>query len=707
MLQAIVRKGKVVAEETPEPTIENGYILIKVVNSCISAGTEMTGVKASGKSLLKRIEESPSQLNKAIQLLKTKGFDSLINKVDQLQAGGKITGYSVSGIIMEIGAGVSGFNAGDRVAAAGAGFANHAEFVKVPFNLVTKIPDDVSFADASTTTIGSIAIQGVRRADLKFGEFAVVFGAGILGLITLQVLHSTGIRVAVIDIDPVRILKAKELGAELAINSSDTEPIKIIDSWTNGFGADAVIFTAATTSSGPLSDSFKMCKRKGQVVLVGVSGMEIQRSDIYSKELDFKMSTSYGPGRYDNNYEMKGCDYPYAYVRWTENRNMQEYLRLLQNKNINIASLVDRVYSINDVEEAYKALNIKESKPLVIILDYGQTVAEEPSYTVILKNKNSNNTKGKKLINIALVGAGNFAVGTHIPVIKKLSDKFNLYCVLNKSGHKAKFVAEQYGASYATTDFNKILDDPNVDLVLITTRHDSHADYVVKSLKAGKHVFVEKPLAVNIEQLNGIAETLKEMPQEKLLFTGFNRRFSPFIREIKNHTDNRINPLFINYRMNAGYIPLDHWVHESGGRMVGELCHVIDLMLYLTGSTVETIYSEALVPTTGKFSCNDNKVISLRFKDGSLANITYFAVGNKSFPKEYMDIHYDENTIVMDNYQRLEGYGIKLKNIVAKTPSKGIMEEYLAVFKAITSDTLSYPISINELFHTTEITFKV
>ncbi len=711
MLQAIIRKGKVVAEEIPGPTIEKGYLIIKVVNSCISAGTEMTSVRASGKSLLTRISESPVQIKRGLEVLKSKGFENLKDKVEQLQTGGKILGYSVSGVITEVGDDIKEFKIGERVAAAGAGFANHAEYVKVPVNLVVKIPNEVSFISASTTTLGAIALQGVRRANLKLGEFAVVLGAGILGLITVQILHSSGVRVAVIDIDPKRIIKAKELGAEIAMNSTETDPLKMIESWTNGYGADAVIFTAATDNSKPLSDSFKMCKRKGTVVLVGVSGMEIQRNDIYPKELDFKISTSYGPGRYDDNYELNGIDYPYAYVRWTENRNMQEYLRLIQARKINIESLIDKNYSIKEVAKAYDELEKSTKKPLIIILDYGEPEKLEFSRSIQLKTIESNTSKsyssGKKIINVALIGAGNFAAGTHIPMIKSLHEKFNFYCVLDRSGHRAKFISEQNNASYATTDITEVLEDKNVDLVLITTRHDSHAEYVVKALKAGKHVFVEKPLAVNSKQLDEITGILKEMTHPCLLHTGFNRRFSPYIKEIKKHTDERINPLFINYRMNAGYIPLDSWVHESGGRMVGELCHVIDLMVCLTNSAVDSIFSESITPKTGKFSSTDNKIVSLKFKDGSVANITYFAVGNKKFPKEYMDIHYDENTIVLNNYQSLESYGLKVKNISSKIPAKGIYEEYLEVYKAITGERLFYPISLHNQIHTTELTFVV
>jgi len=292
-------------------------------------------------------------------------------------------------------------------------------------------------------------------------------------------------------------------------------------------------------------------------------------------------------------------------------------------------------------------------------------------------------------------------------MIKKLCDKYNLYCVMNRTGHKAKFVAEQFGAVYSTTDIDNVLSDENVDMVLITTRHDSHAEYVIKSLNAGKHVFVEKPLAVNSQQLDEIAGLLRKIEGERLLHTGFNRRFSPYIDEIKKHVDTRINPLFINYRMNAGYVPLDSWIHESGGRIIGELCHIIDLVLYLTNSTVESMFSESITPVTGKFSDKDNKTVTLKFSDGSLANITYFAVGNKSFPKEYMEVHYDENTLVMDNYQKLTGYGIKVKKIKTKIPSKGMLEQYLELFQAINTNPLYFPIPIEDQINVTDLTFQI
>lgn len=508
MIQAIIKKGKVLGEEVSAPVVSKGSLLIKVVNSCISAGTEISGVSSSGKSLIKRALEQPQNVKKVLDMVKSDGIAKAYAKVKGKLDTGSPTGYSISGVVIAIGEGVSGFEVGDSVAAAGAGLANHAEYVDVPQNLVMKTPKDMSFEYASTVTLGGIAMQGVRRADLKLGELCVVVGAGILGLLAVQMLRLSGVRVAVSDFDDRRLEIAKEYGAELVINPSKDDLLDTVNSWSGGFGADVVLFTAATNSSEPLSQSFQMCKKKGKVILVGVVGMQIKREDMYAKELDFLISTSYGAGRYDKNYEEKGLDYPYSYVRWTENRNMTEYLRLVHTGAIKLDKLIDSKYNIEQVTEAFESLQVSGAKPLMVLLDYGKVeLGNIKNYLnhdrkVVL---NSNPVK-KEIINIALVGAGGFATGMHLPNIEKLSSKYKLYAVVNHTGHKAKTVAEQYGASYTTTNYEDILKDENVDLVLIATRHDSHASLVLQALKAGKHVFVEKPLAINQAEIEQIKE---------------------------------------------------------------------------------------------------------------------------------------------------------------------------------------------------------
>lgn len=703
MKQGIVKKGKVLAEDIPTPVVSEGSVLIKVAYSCISAGTEMTSVNTSKQSLIQRALNSPEEVKTAIEFAKANGIAKTIQRVKGVLDGGKQTGYSASGEVVAIGKGVTNFQVGDKVAAAGAGIANHAEFIDVPINLVMPVPKGMDLKYASTVTLGGIALQGVRRIDLRLGETCVVVGAGILGLLGLQMLKKSGVQVIVSDFDQKRLDLAKELGADLVINPSQEDLLKTVSSFTGGYGADGVLFTAATSSSKPLSESFKMCRKKGKVVLVGVVGMEIERGDIYAKELDFLISTSYGPGRYDSNYEEKGLDYPFAYVRWTENRNMTEYLRLVHQNQINVERLVDGVFPIDNITDAFNSLQKEGEKPIIVLLDYTQSSNKELTSKIIISNK----TVSKETINVGLIGAGSFATGMHLPNMKKLKGKYNLKGVMSRTGFKAKTVADQFEAEYATANFDDIINDSSIDLVLIATRHDSHAELVLKSLKAGKHTFVEKPLAVNQNELDLIKEFYSTPGEKPVLMTGFNRRFSQFATEIKKHTDKRINPLFIQYRMNAGHIPLDQWVHEHGGRIVGEACHLIDLMTFFTASKIASISVEKVSPNNDKISASDNVSIVLKYEEGSVCNIQYFAVGSKELSKEYMEVHYDGNTIVMDDYKTLKGYGVKLKEISIGRSDKGQKEELEVLYETLKGTKKEWPIELWDMIQTTEITFAI
>lgn len=701
MKQAVVKKGKVIPQTVPAPNVSKGSVLIKVHYSCISAGTEMTSVNTTKKSLIKRAIDSPDEVKEVLDFVKEKGIQKTIQKVRGVIDGGKQTGYSVAGEVIAIGEGVINFQIGDRVAAAGAGIANHAEYVNVPTNLVMKMPNELDYKLASTVTMGGIAMQGVRRADLRFGESCVVVGAGILGLLALQMLKLSGVRVIVTDLDEHRLALAKELGADLCINPTKEDAIKVSSSFSGGYGVDCVLFTAATSSSKPLSDSFKMCRKKGKVVLVGVVGMEINRGDMYAKELDFQISTSYGPGRYDSNYEEKGMDYPLAYVRWTENRNMTEYLQLLDEGKINIESLIDAVYGIEKVDEAFASLDVEGKKPIIVLLDYKHS---ENNRKIEVNSQPVN----KEVINVGIVGAGNFVTGMHLPNMKKLGNKYSLRAVMSRTGFNADAVAKQFDAAYSTTDFDEIINDKDIDLIMITTRHDSHADYVLRSLKAGKHTFVEKPLAINQEELDKIkAFYNSDVANKPVLMTGFNRRFSQFTKEIKKHTDKRINPMFIQYRMNAGFIPLDSWVHEYGGRIIGEACHLIDLMTSLTNSIISSISYEKISPNNDKFSQQDNVAMILKYEDGSVCNIHYFASGSKQLSKEYMEIHYDEKTIIMDDYKTLKGSGINVKSINENRSDKGQKEELEVLYETLKGNTKDWPIALEDMIQTTEATFLI
>ncbi len=711
MKQALVKKGLVIGEEVPAPVVSEGSVLIKVVNSCISAGTELSGIMSSGTPLIKRIMKQPEKVAKTLNLARTEGISKVYQKVKGELDAGKPTGYSVSGVVIGVGKGADKFKISDRVAAAGGGIANHAEYVDVPVNLVVKIPNNLGFKEASTVTLGAIALHGARRADLRLGEFCVVFGTGILGLLTIQMLNASGIRVIAIDLDNKRLALAQEYGAERVINSQQEDPVSIVKNVTHRLGADAVIFTATTSSSKPLSQSFNMCRRKGKVVLVGVSGMEIERKDIYPKELDFLISTSYGPGRYDKSYEEKGIDYPYSYVRWTENRNLSEYLRLLKTGSLNIKAIIQKVFSIDQVTAAFNSLKQPEDKPLMVLLDYGLPEVNLLDQYRDHKRKIEIRTSfaDKDMINVALVGAGSFATSVHLPNLKNLSRKYKIYAISDKNGHTAKAIAEQYQASYATTNVEEILNDQNVDLVLICTRHDSHAEITLKALEKGKHVFVEKPLATSHDELKKIEDFYKnrQIENKPVLMVGFNRRFSPYAIEIKRHTKNRINPLFIHYRMNAGYISPDHWVHENGGRIVGEACHIIDLMTFFVGKPIISISYESLSPSTEHFNSSDNKSVILKYEDGSIATIEYFAIGNHKFPKEYMEVHFDEKTIVLDDYKKLKGFGCNIKEINSSISQKGHLEEWECLSNSLTGKFNGWPISLYDLIQTTQVSFLI
>jgi predicted dehydrogenase/threonine dehydrogenase-like Zn-dependent dehydrogenase len=716
MIQAILRKGRVIGEEVPLPSVSKGSALIKVMYSCISPGTEVSMVQASEKSLIKKAFEQPVKLKRAFKMIESEGILETFEKIKKKWETGSVLGYSLTGFVLAIGNGIKDLKVGDRVACAGSGIANHAEYVAVPRNLIVKIPDHLEFQEASTVALGSIAMQGVRRADITFGEYVVIFGLGIIGQISLQIAKNAGARVIGIDLDEKRLNVAKENGADLVLNSNVYEIVKEVNHFSDGCGADKVIFTAATTSSTPLHQAFQMTRKKGKVVLVGVSGMEIKREDLYPKELDFLISTSYGPGRYDEQYERVGIDYPYAYVRWTENRNMQEYLRELAEKKIKINNLIEKVYSIEKVGQAYEDLQ-KPERPLITLLEYGQELPKD--LPTLYKEESKVYTSpyvktAREIINVAILGAGGFTTSVHLPNLEKLKNKFRIYAIVNKTPYKAKAIAGQYHAHYATCNIDEILNDKEVNLVLIGTRHNLHGQYVLKALNAGKNVLVEKPLCINEDDLKSIKEyyNSKLNPQHfdlPLLMVGFNRRFSKYAQEAKKHVINRINPLYLHYRVNAGFIPLDHWVHgeEGGGRIVGEACHFIDLFTYFTECKVKEIYTATLTPKTESLSPDDNRVIVLNYEDGSIATLEYFATGAKEFPKEYMEIHFDEKTLIIDDFKSIKGFGVKIREIKGNVSEKGHFEELEIMADVLQGKTSQWPIELWDMFQTTEVTFEL
>ena len=697
MKQILIRKGKVGVYEVNSPSIKKGYLKIRVLYSTVSVGTEMSTVKGTEKSIIRRAIEDPSKVIQVLDILRSQGLKNAQSKVSSATEKLSSIGYSVAGEVLEIGDGCELFKVGDLVSAGGSGFAIHANEVIVPKNLVVKIPVGLDMASASTGTVGSIALHGVRRADLKLGEYAVVFGTGLLGLLTLQLLKASGLKVACIDINEKRLSLAQELNADLVINSLNEDPVNAIKSWSGGFGVDAVLFMASTDQDEPLSQAFRMCRRKGKVVLVGVSGMNINRNDIYRDEIDFLISSSYGPGRYDDKYEIKGEDYPYAYVRWTENRNIESYLNLLQEDKISLKKINPRIYNFQDAESAYENIKADPESHILTILSFSDSISEEGPIQV-----NSNRiTKDK--ITIGLIGAGSFATNTLLPILQKHSDKFLIKAIYNNTGEKAINAALQFKANEIVHSKDDIFTDPEIDLVMICTRHANHAALVLEGLKNNKHVYVEKPLAINCQQLNEIIAFYENKIRynSPILMVGFNRRFSKYIIQIKKKLVVRSSPMIIHYRMNAGFVSYDSWIHEDGGRIIGEACHMIDLMSFLTDSKVSDFSVATINVRKSKYQSADNRSITLTFEDGSIGVIDYFSCGSKDLSKEYLEVHFDNKTIILDDYRELTGYGIKIKSNKQPVSQKGHEEEWVSIFDNLKSG--NWPISLDSLVNTTKV----
>lgn len=703
MKQIIGKKGKVIIEDIPAPATSDNTVLVKVAYSCISTGTEIASIDSSGQSLINKALQQPEKILKVYDSFKKEGLSETFKKVKgKVKSDSLIPlGYSAAGIVVNVGKNIKTLVPGDRVACAGAGIANHAEYIEVPRNLLVKVPDEVDLDVAATVTLGAISMQGVRRADVKLGEFVAVIGLGVLGQITLQLLMANGCRVIGIEKDQERIEKALNVGLDCAVNPEKEDPVKKALLFSNGYGLDSVIITAATSSYAPLEQAFHMCRKKGKVVLVGVVGMKINRDHIYEKELDFLISTSYGPGRYDEEYEKHGLRYPYSYVRWTETRNMEEYLKLIAEKKIAVKQLIEKEFLFEHAHNAYEALHKQDNRPLIVLLKYGTTGENTPSRKIVLKtNKCLKNGK----INIALIGAGNFSQNMHLPNLVTLKDKYTIYAIVSKTGLTAASVAKEYNAHYATTDYKEVLRDENVHAVIIATRHNLHVRMAIDALQAGKPVFLEKPMSIHKKELDELVSVIEQTQMPFMV--GFNRRFSKYATEIKKHIDKRINPMMITYQVNAGYIPLDSWVHseEGGGRIIGEACHFFDLFYFFTDAQVETVTVHRIAPHTAYFSAEDNVVVTAQHKDGSVGMLVYTALGDSSYPKETCQIFYDGKVIVLNDYKQLEGYGVDVQKLTSAVSDKGHIEA-LQAFAGYVRGECTEPIPLWHMIQATEMTF--
>lgn len=699
MKQLLGKRGQVVLEDTPAPLIDPGEILVQVCYSCISSGTEMAGIQSGGESLFKKAIEHPENIRTFYEMVRKAGVASVITRVRNFLATPTPLGYSAAGIVLEVGDRITDIKKGDKVACAGAGIANHAEFIAVPRNLIVKVPENSSLQFAATVTLGSIALQGVRRASPALGEIVTVIGLGVIGQLTVQLLKANGCQIIGIDHDPRRIDVALSLGMHKGINANQEDVLNEVLKFTNGFGADSVIITAATLDNAVINRAIEISRKKGKVIIVGDVGLALKREEFYKKELDVMISTSYGPGRYDESYEARGNDYPYAYVRWTENRNMEAFLNLLDQGRISVGPLIEKICPLENAPFLYEELKSAAIKPLICLLEYNK--APDKEYKVLTAPPRV--VKGA--LKIAVIGAGEFVKNVHLPNLRGMKDLFSIYAVSSKKGTHAQILAKQYGARYAASDYRQILQDKNVDAVLIATRHNLHAQIAMEAAQAGKAVFLEKPMALTQSELDELCRVLEET---KVPFTvGFNRRFSPGLQKIKKVLTPRSNPLIINYRMNAGFIPADHWVHsvEGGGRNIGEACHVYDAFNYLTESTVESISASSIAPTK-MFNCTDNFAVTVKYKDGSLANLIYTSLGSPDAPKEIMEIYCGGGIIHLHDYKKVEFAGFNIPPFEFGSEKKGHSEEWVAFVESIKNGN-GYPIASWQLVQATEISFAV
>ncbi|CAM4197476.1 dehydrogenase [Cytophagaceae bacterium 50C-KIRBA] len=689
MLQIIqdLKKGDTLLEEVPAPLVRKGTVLIKTRRSLVSLGTEKMLVEFGKGNLISKARQQPEKVKQVLDKIKTEGLiptmEAVFNKLDEPLP----LGYCHVGEVVAVGEGVHDFAIGDRVASNG----HHAEVVCIPQNLVAKIPDNVSDEEATFTVIGSIGLQGIRLINPGFGETVVVIGLGLIGLITAELLLANGCQVIGFDFDAQKVELAQKKGVH-AFQSNHTDVVKTVESLTNQVGADAVIITASTKSDEVISQAAQMSRKRGRIVLVGVIGLDIQRADFFKKELSFQVSCSYGPGRYDEDYEQKGVDYPIGYVRWTEKRNFEAILTALSTKRLQVADLITERVPLADYLQIYNKMG---GGSIASILEYPDTT--EWNKTVVAgKAYSSPKTSGT----IGIIGAGNFTKMTMMPALKNSGAQYKY--ISSAGGLTAKSLANKYGFEYSTTDYRQILQDEEVDLVLITTRHDAHANMVIESLEAGKHVFVEKPLAINETQLEEIKRVYQSREESQTLTVGFNRRFSPFITQAKTLLGGSTDSLNMIATMNAGFIPADVWVQDlqvGGGRIVGEACHFIDLMVYLTGSKVAEVTMSALGKNPSEQT--DNAIITLKFENGSQGVINYFANGSKAYSKERIEIYSQGRTLILDNFRKLSAYGFKGFSSMGGTLDKGHKEQFKLLIERVKQGKGPL-IPFDEIYNTTK-----
>jgi polar amino acid transport system substrate-binding protein len=697
-----LRTGEAAVADVPVPIVQPGRVLVRTAASLISVGTERALAELGQKSLLGKARARPELIGKVWEKVKSEGFaqalEGVRDKLDQSHA----VGYSASGIVIECAPDVTGFAPGDRVACAGTEYASHAEVISVPQNLCVPLPANVSFEEGSFGTVGAIALQGVRLAEPTLGEAVVVIGLGLVGQLTVQLLKANGCRVFGVDIDETRVQLAVTAGAdEGSVPAGTAERVK---RWSRGRGADACIITAATSSNEPVELAGEISRLRGRVVAVGMVGMDVPRNVFYQRELTLKVSLSYGPGRYDPNYEERGHDYPVAYVRWTEARNIEAFLDLLSLARIDVKPLITHRFPIADAPRGYELISARSTEPYLAVLLTYDTEGEVARNVERLTTKKASQLLGQ--IRVGMIGAGSYAQKMLLPHFKSAGAEF--YSIASASGVSAKDAGTKFGFQRFVSDAASVINDIDTNLVMIATRHASHAELAVQALERGKHVFVEKPLALNDADLDGVLGAATRSQGQ--LFVGFNRRFSPLAIRAKEIFAQRKTPLSMLYRVNAGRITRDHWTQdqrEGGGRIIGEVCHFIDLMEFFTGAIPESVSAESISAGSPDLINEDSVFITLRFSDGSNGVIAYLSEGNSALHKEQIEIFGEGKVFIIDDFRTATLYANgHAKKETQRSQDKGQAEQARVVCGVI-AEGKSAPVTLRELEATTRATFRI
>lgn len=694
ILQSL-KTGKTTVSEIPVPNVSSGSLLIKTSKTLVSSGTERMLIEFGKAGWIKKAQQQPDKVKMVLEKISSDGLkptiETVFSKLDQPLP----LGYCNVGTVYEVGPNVTNFKIGDLVISNG----RHAEIVNVPKNLCAKVPKDVSDEEAAFTVLGAVALQGIRLVKPTLGEAVVVIGLGLIGLITVQLLRANGCRVLGLDFDQEKLNLAKSFGADV-VNLKKDEPLSIANNFSRGRGVDAVIVTATTKSDKPMHQAAKMCRKRARIVLVGVTGLNLSREDFFEKELTFQVSASYGPGRYDPNYEEKGNDYPIGFVRWTQQRNFEAVLDMIKTGALNLKPLISHRFDISEAEKAYEVVSGSQSSLGILLTFPGIEVTNNSSKVSIIKHRDINKFHSDKNIKVSFLGAGNYSSSVLIPAFKAAGA--DLIKIASKTGISAVHAGLKYNFSETTTDSSYLFNDKVSNAIVITTHHNSHAEYVLKGLKAKKNIFVEKPLCISINELDKIEATYSS---SIVLMVGFNRRFAPQIKKIKNLLNEVTSPKAIVMTVNAGKISENHWSQDfeiGGGRIIGEACHFIDLLRFLVGRVI-TSYQIMYMDCKTK----DTATIQLCFEEGSIGTIHYLANGPKIFPKERLEIFTEGRVLQLDNFKKLTGYGwpgFKKMNLWSQDKGQKACAE--AFINSISKGTKP-PIPIEEIFEVSRISIKL